>query len=114
MTWVRDGATLALQGGVSIPEHMHVFGTGVGGLGAIRSLSGNNALTMTYNNSGSGPGISIDSNTTIGVDADTLTVTGFYETGGSFGLTRSARARWYSPKPALTPATPSSPAVICR
>ena len=43
---------------------------------------------MTYNNSGSGPGFSIDSNTTIGVDADTLTVTGFYETGGSFGLTK--------------------------
>ena len=72
MTWVRDGATLALQGGVSIPDHMHVFGAGVGGLGAIRSLSGNNALTMNNGNSGSGPGYSIDCNTTIGVDADTL------------------------------------------
>ncbi len=88
MTWVRDGATLALQGGVSLPDHMHVLGAGVGGLGAIRSLSGSNALTMTYNNSGSGPGFSIDSNTTVGVDADTLTLTGFYESGGSFGLTK--------------------------
>ena len=39
MTWVRDGATLALQGGVSIPDHMHVFGTGVGGLGSARSAA---------------------------------------------------------------------------
>ncbi len=88
MTWVRDGATLALQDGVSLADHMHVFGAGVDGLGAIRSLSGSNALTMTYNNSGSGPGFSIDSNTTVGVDADTLTLTGFYESGGSFGITK--------------------------
>ena len=88
MTWVYDGATLALEGGISLNEHMHVYGAGVGGNGAIRSFSGNNALTLTYGNSGSGPGYSIDSNTTVGVDADTLTVTGFYETGGSFGLTK--------------------------
>lgn len=88
MTWVYDGATLALEGGISLSEHMHIFGAGVGGNGAIRSLSGNNALTLTYGGSGSGPGYSIDSNTTVGVDADTLTATGFYETGGSFGLTK--------------------------
>ncbi len=88
MTWVYDGATLALQGGVSIADHMHVFGAGVGGLGAIRSLSGNNELPMTQGNSGSGPGFSIDSNTTVGVDAGSLTLTGFYETGGSFVLTK--------------------------
>ncbi len=88
MTWVRDGATLALQGNISLDEHMHVTGTGVGGLGAIRSLSGNNALTMTNNNSGSGPGLAIDGNTTIGVDADTLTLTGFYHDSGSYGITK--------------------------
>jgi hypothetical protein len=60
----------------------------VGGQGALRSLSGNNALTLTYGGSGSGPGFCFDGNTTVGVDADTLTVTGFYEDTGSFGLTK--------------------------
>jgi fibronectin-binding autotransporter adhesin len=77
-TDVSSGATLALQGGISSAEHMHVVGAGVGGLGAIRSLSGDNTLSMTNANSGSGPGLALDGNTTIGVDADKLTVTGFY------------------------------------
>jgi len=85
MTYVLDGATLALRGGISLDEHMHVWGAGVGGLGAIRSLSGNNALTIGGNN---GNGFALRSNTVVGVDADTLTVTGFYESGGSFGLTK--------------------------
>lgn len=88
MTWIRNGATLALQGGISLGEHLHLLGTGVGGQGAMRSLSGNNALTLTYGGSGSGPGFCFDGNTTVGVDADTLTVTGFYEDAGSFGLTK--------------------------
>jgi len=88
MTTVRDGATLALQGNVSLDEHMHLTGIGVDGLGALRSLSGNNALTMTYGNGGSGPGFGLDGNTTIGVDADTLTVTGFYHDSGSYGITK--------------------------
>ena len=88
MTWIRNGGTLALQGNVSIGEHLHLLGTGVGGQGALRSLSGNNALTLTYGGSGSGPGFCFDGNTTVGVDADTLTVTGFYEDTGSFGLTK--------------------------
>jgi autotransporter-associated beta strand protein len=86
MTWIRNGATLALQGGISLGEHLHLLGTGVGGQGALRSLSGNNALTLTYG--GSGPGFCFDGNTTVGVDADTLTVTGFYEDTGSYGLTK--------------------------
>jgi autotransporter-associated beta strand protein len=85
MTKVLDGGTLALRGGISLDEHMHVWGAGVGGLGAIRSLSGNNALTIGGNN---GNGFALRSNTVVGVDADTLTVTGFYEEGGSFGLTK--------------------------
>ena len=88
LTIIRDGATLALQGNISLDEHMHLTGAGVGGLGAIRSLSGNNALTMTNGNSGSGPGFGLDGNTTIGVDADTLTVTGFYHDSGSYGITK--------------------------
>jgi autotransporter-associated beta strand protein len=88
MTWIRTGATLALQGGVSINEHLHLLGSGVGGQGALRSMSGNNALTLPYGGSGSGPGFCFDGDTTVGVDADVLTVTGFYQDAGSFGLTK--------------------------
>lgn len=88
MTWIRNGGTLGLQSNVSIGEHFHLIGSGVGGQGALRSLSGNNALTLTYGGSGSGPGYCFDGHTTVGVDTDTLTVTGFYEDGGSFGLTK--------------------------
>ena len=85
MTFIQDGATLALQGGISLDEHFHVYGSGVGGLDALRSLSGNNALT---NSPGDAAGYAIRSNTTVGVDADTLSVAGFYEESGSFSLTK--------------------------
>ncbi len=85
MTYIRDGATLALQGGITLDEHFHVWGAGVGGLGAVRSISGNNAL---INAPGGGAGYTLRSSTTVGVDADTLTVSGFYEDGGSFSLTK--------------------------
>lgn len=75
-TDIRDGATLALQGNVRLDEHMHLTGAGVGGLGALRSLSGNNA--MTQSGGIAGVGFCLDNTTTIGVDADTLTLTGFY------------------------------------
>ena len=87
-TLLTSGATLALQGNIRLDEHMHVVGAGVDGLGALRSLSGNNALTMTYGNSGSGPGFALDDDTTVGVDADTLMVTGFYHDSGSYGITK--------------------------
>ncbi|MFO1524110.1 MAG: autotransporter-associated beta strand repeat-containing protein [Kiritimatiellia bacterium] len=84
MTFIQDGATLALQGGVSLDEHFHVWGAGVGGLGAVRSISGNNALT---NAPGGGAGYALRSDTTVGVDADTLTMSGFYNgDAGSYGL----------------------------
>ncbi|MCE9608820.1 MAG: autotransporter-associated beta strand repeat-containing protein [Chthoniobacter sp.] len=84
MTFIQDGATLALQGGISLDEHFHVWGAGVGGLGAVRSISGNNALT---NAPGGGPGYALRSDTTVGVEADTLTVSGFYNgDAGSYGL----------------------------
>ncbi len=86
MTWIRNGATLALQGGVSLDEHLHLRGTGVGGLGALRNISGNNVLSLSQNGSGSGPGFCLDDHTTIGVDADLLTVTGFFEEGGAWSL----------------------------
>ncbi len=85
MSWIRDGASLALEGGISLDEHFHVWGSGVGGLGAVRSISGNNALT---NAPGGGAGYCLRSDTTVGVDADTLTVSGFYQDGGIYGLTK--------------------------
>lgn len=83
MTFIREGATLALQGGISLDEHFHVWGAGVGGLGAVRSLSGNNTLT---NSPSGGPGFCLRANTTVGVDEGTLTVSGFYQDGGAYGL----------------------------
>ena len=86
MTFIQDGATLALQGGVSLDEHFHVWGAGVGGLGAVRSLSGNNALT---NAPGGGAGYALRSDVTVGVEADTLTMSAFYNgDAGSYGLTK--------------------------
>jgi autotransporter-associated beta strand protein len=85
MSFIQDGATLALQGGVSLPEHFHVWGDGVGGLGAVRSISGNNALP---NSPGGGPGFALRSNTTVSVEADRLTASGFYQEAGTFGLTK--------------------------
>jgi len=89
MSWIRDGATLGLQGGISLNEHFHVWGAGVDGLGAIRNISGNNALTNAPVDS---PGYALRSNTTIGVDADTLTISGFYNgDGGSYGITKTGQ-----------------------
>jgi autotransporter-associated beta strand protein len=85
MSFIYDGATLALQGGISLDEHFHVWGSGVGGLGAVRSISGNNALTSSYLG---GAGYNMRSSSTVGVDADTLSISGFYEEGGSFSLTK--------------------------
>lgn len=79
MTFIRDGASLALSGGISSNEHFHFWGTGVGGLGSLRSLSGDNALTDSY---------VLRSNVTVGVDAGSLTVPLFYEDSGSFALTK--------------------------
>ena len=79
MTYVRDGATLALQGGITVGEHFHIAGSGVGGLGAIRSLSGNNSLTTNF---------TLDTNATIGVDADTLTISSIIYNNGPFGITK--------------------------
>ncbi|MFY7816930.1 MAG: beta strand repeat-containing protein [Akkermansiaceae bacterium] len=86
MSFVGDGATLALQGGISLDEHFHVWGAGVGGAGAIRSISGNNAFT---NAPGGGAGYCLRSDTTVAVEADTLTVSGFYQDGGSYGLIKT-------------------------
>jgi autotransporter-associated beta strand protein len=81
-TTVSTGATLALQGNISLDEHMHIFGSGVGGLGAIRNLSGSNSLTSA--------GYALRTlDATIGADAGRLTISGgLYQEGGTYGLTK--------------------------
>ena len=76
MSFIRNGATLALEGGITLDEHFHLVGAGHGGLGALRSLSGNNTLTNP-------PGFAFNGDTTIAVDAGNLHATVFYETTSS-------------------------------
>ena len=64
-SFVANGAALELQGGITVDEHFHFVGAGPAGLGGLRSVSGNNTLTTNF---------AIDGDSTIGVDADTLTV----------------------------------------
>ncbi|NQT39360.1 MAG: autotransporter-associated beta strand repeat-containing protein, partial [Planctomycetes bacterium] len=87
MTWIRDGAALELQGGITINEHAHFQGSGPAGLGSIRSISGNNTMTDRY---------AMDADSTIGVDAGMLSLQNagtategpVYEFGGSWHLTK--------------------------
>ncbi|PYF83297.1 VCBS repeat-containing protein/autotransporter-associated beta strand protein [Marinomonas alcarazii] len=65
---VADGATLALQGGISIAEtEIRVSGSGVDGAGALRSISGNNTFSGQ---------LRLSSDASIGVSADYLTLSG--------------------------------------
>jgi len=65
-TNVSTGATLGLQGGISVTgEALTLNGTGVGGAGALRNVSGNNFWNRT---------ITLSSNSTIGSDAGSLTL----------------------------------------
>lgn len=43
-TTVSSGAQLQLQGGISVTENLTISGTGVGGTGSLRNISGNNTL----------------------------------------------------------------------
>ena len=63
---IASGATLALQGDITLTEgSFSVQGTGDGGVGAIYNLSGNNALNATLNLAGA---------TTLGSASGTLTL----------------------------------------
>ena len=73
-TSVLNGGALHLQGGIVFDaEATTLIGSGVGGTGALRNLSGNNTYT--------GP-ISIGVSTTIGSSADLLTLSGSIATNG--------------------------------
>jgi fibronectin-binding autotransporter adhesin len=76
---VSSGATLALQGNISVNEgSFGVGGTGVGGTGAIRNVSGTNTLGGTIN---------LQSDTSIVATAGSLTFTG--DLAASSNLTTS-------------------------
>ena len=62
-TTVSSGATLALQGGITIAEPITLNGSGVGGNGALRSISGLNIVNGA---------ITLGSASTIASDAGTL------------------------------------------
>jgi fibronectin-binding autotransporter adhesin len=73
-TTVSSGATLQLQSGVAIgAEPLTLNGTGIGGFGALRNISGNNSFAGTT---------TLGSASTIYSDVGTLTLTGGIVTGG--------------------------------
>ena len=77
---IANGAALELANNVTLTEHFHFAGTGIGGTGGVRSISGNNALSTAF---------AIDTNSSIGVDADTLAVNAaIYHDTGPFSLTK--------------------------
>ncbi|NDG71091.1 MAG: hypothetical protein EBY32_07245, partial [Proteobacteria bacterium] len=86
-TTVASGATLAVSGGLTVlSENITLSGSGVGGGGALRSISGSNTI-----NSSSTANITLLADTTIGSDAgSTLTLTRASSpsiTAGNFSLT---------------------------
>jgi autotransporter-associated beta strand protein len=66
-TTVSSGAQLQIQGGISVTENLTISGTGVGGTGVLRNMSGNNTL--------GGPVVRAASST-IQSDAGRLTLSG--------------------------------------
>ncbi len=80
-TTVNSGATLGLQGNITVPsgEGLTLSGTGVSNNGALRNLSGDNSVA--------GP-ITLAADTTVGMTAGNLTLAGAIgESGGSRNLT---------------------------
>ena len=78
---IASGATLQLQGGISVgaaEDVSTVAGTGVGALGAIRNLTGDNVWNGT---------VTLGASSSLGVDAGSLTVVGDVVLGASRNLT---------------------------
>jgi fibronectin-binding autotransporter adhesin len=78
-TTVASGAALELQGGIAVgAEALTLNGSGISGGGALRSLSGTNSWAGA---------VTLSTATTIGVDADSLTISG--AVGGTGALTKA-------------------------
>lgn len=76
---VASGAALQFQGGVTLTEgQFSVTGTGLGGTGALRNLSGNNTLAAS---------IDLGGNTTVTSSAGTFTASGQVNLGSGNTLT---------------------------
>lgn len=73
---VMSGAAVEVSG-VNSPEPMSINGTGISGGGALRSASGSGTFSG---------GIALGSDSSVGVDADTLTISGIIS--GGFALTK--------------------------
>jgi autotransporter-associated beta strand protein len=73
-TTVAGGASLELQNNVTLAESVSINGTGAGGTGALRNLSGNNTYSGTLTMAGAA---------TITSDADNLTLSGADITGAN-------------------------------
>lgn len=72
---IASGAALQLQNNITLTEgQFNVTGTGVGGTGAIRNLSGSNTLSAA---------LDLGGNTTVAADAGTLTTTGQINLGSN-------------------------------
>lgn len=88
---VATGAALEITGGVnqSISTGTGTItlnGTGLGGTGALRSLSGGNSFSMSAGATG---GIILASDSSVGVDADSLTISQMIsQSGGARSLTK--------------------------
>ncbi|HMP76149.1 MAG TPA: autotransporter-associated beta strand repeat-containing protein [Kiritimatiellia bacterium] len=76
---VVSGAALELTGGITSAERMAINGTGISSAGALRNISGNNTLSGA---------IAMGAASSIGVDADSLTLSGILS--GGFALTKVA------------------------
>ena len=76
-TSVTSGAALEMQGGITVASGETLTlngGSGIGGNGALRSVSGENTWDST---------VTVTSDTTVGVDADKLTISDSITGGGN-------------------------------
>ncbi|AMK78526.1 hypothetical protein A1342_13350 [Methylomonas methanica] len=77
-TTVASGASLGLQGGVTVADAVSAAGTGVSSVGAIYNISGTNILSGNLTLTGA---------TFLGVTSDQLTIGG--NIGGGFNITKA-------------------------
>ncbi len=76
---ISNGAALQLQNNITVNEgSFNINGSGIGGTGALRNISGNNTVTAS---------VILASSSTIGADAGTLTITSDVNLGSSQVLT---------------------------
>ncbi len=79
-TSVASGAALEMEGNVTVAgEALRLRGSGIGGAGALRSLSGSSAWNGA---------VTLEAHTTVGVDAGSMTIGGSIG-GGNYNLAKT-------------------------